>query len=406
MSKIKTRVVEKDIKVLDRKKSGLANIKKGYVNVKNIKEQTTSDTSEEVRIPTQYAIHNSKKIIKTSVKSINTTSRVAQQPDNYRSFKKMHRDNKMRKDKRKNEKVEKVSKKHQNQKDTDIKKRHSSNNSKNHTTKYKHSSNKSNVKKGLKGIKNDKINIKISYNSQLKNRFASKPKTRSNSVVRMKYNTTNERIKKTKNALKTTFKSGLRALKRIIQYSKLLISALLAAGNVVITIILIITMIAMIVASPLGIFFSNENYDDSNMTLTEAIVEINNEYNNKITTIKNHNLHDELDISGSRANWKDVLSVYAVKTVTEKEIDVVTIDDERLQLLKDIFFDMNVIEHSIEYIAVDEVTISDDGNGNLVEEILSMNKTILKITIKGKTAPEMADNYYLVISQNLEYYIF
>jgi len=159
MSKIKTRLVEKDIKVLDRKKSGLANIKKGYVNVKNIMEQTTSDTSEEVRIPTQYAIHNSKKIIKTSVKSIKNqtldiTSRVAQQPDNYRSFKEMHRDNKMRKDKRKNETVEKVSKKHQNQKDIDIKKRHSSNNSKNHTTKDKHSSNRSNVKKGLKGIKN------------------------------------------------------------------------------------------------------------------------------------------------------------------------------------------------------------------------------------------------------------
>ena len=38
------------------------------------------------------------------------------------------------------------------------------------------------------------------------------------------------------------------------------------------------------------------------MTLTEAIIEINNEYNNKITTIKNDNPYDELDISGSRAN--------------------------------------------------------------------------------------------------------
>ena len=41
-----------------------------------------------------------------------------------------------------------------------------------------------------------------------------------------------------------------------------------------------------------------------------AVQEINTEYDNKLLEIRNGNTYDVLEMSGSRAVWKEVLSVY------------------------------------------------------------------------------------------------
>ena len=48
-------------------------------------------------------------------------------------------------------------------------------------------------------------------------------------------------------------------------------------------------------------------------------------------------------MSGSRAIWSEVLSIYAVKTTTDPDIpqEVATMTEEKKQLLKDIFWKMN-----------------------------------------------------------------
>ena len=50
-------------------------------------------------------------------------------------------------------------------------------------------------------------------------------------------------------------------------------------------------------------------------------------------------------MSGSRAVWKEVLAVYAVKITTDPDAaqEVATMDDSKKQLLKDIFWQMNEI---------------------------------------------------------------
>lgn len=49
--------------------------------------------------------------------------------------------------------------------------------------------------------------------------------------------------------------------------------------------------------------------------------------------------YDVLEMSGSRAVWKDVLAVYAVKTNTDQDNpqEVATMDDSKKQILTDIF---------------------------------------------------------------------
>ena len=74
-------------------------------------------------------------------------------------------------------------------------------------------------------------------------------------------------------------------------------------------------------------------------------------------------------MSGSRAVWKEVLAVYAVKITTDPDAaqEVATMDDSKKQLLKDIFWQMNEISSSTSTQTETIIETSDDGNGNIVE---------------------------------------
>ena len=83
-----------------------------------------------------------------------------------------------------------------------------------------------------------------------------------------------------------------------------------------------------------------------------------------------------------RQVWKEVLAVYAVKTTTDPDNaqEVATMDDEKLELLKDIFWQMNEISSSTSTQTETVIETSDDGNGNIVETEVTITRTYLYIT--------------------------
>lgn len=62
-------------------------------------------------------------------------------------------------------------------------------------------------------------------------------------------------------------------------------------------------------------------------------------YENRLSEIKESNTYDIIEMSGSKAEWKEVLTVYSVKvnTDTDNPQEVVTMDEGKRQLFKDIF---------------------------------------------------------------------
>lgn len=94
--------------------------------------------------------------------------------------------------------------------------------------------------------------------------------------------------------------------------------------------------------------------------------------------IKNAQSYDVLEMSGSRAVWKEVLAVYAVKTTTgpSHAQEVATMNDEKKQLLKDIFWEMNEISSRTETKIETAIETSDDGYGNIVETETTVWKSI------------------------------
>lgn len=192
-----------------------------------------------------------------------------------------------------------------------------------------------------------------------------------------------------------TAKAIAAAIKAIIAAIEKLIAAIAAGGWVAVVVVVIICLIGLIVGSCFGIFFSSEDKNDGSQTMREVVVEINQDYQNQLDTIKANNPYDDLEMSGSRAVWPEVLSVYAVKTTTDPDNpqEVATVTDEKKQLLKDIFWEMNDISYRTETDTETEIIESDDGNGNILEETVEVTKTTLYITVSHKTAEQMSDQY-------------
>ncbi len=195
-------------------------------------------------------------------------------------------------------------------------------------------------------------------------------------------------------AVKAAVKATAAAVKAIIAGTKALIVAIAAGGWIAVVVILVICLIGLLVSSVFGIFFSGED-SGNGMTMQTVVREINTEYDTRLDEIKSDTAYDVLEMSGSRAVWKEVLAVYSVKTTTDPDNpqEVATMDDNKKQLLTDIFWEMNEISSRTESKTETVITETDDGHGNIVQTETTQTRTYLYITVSHKTAEEMADQY-------------
>lgn len=206
--------------------------------------------------------------------------------------------------------------------------------------------------------------------------------------------------KATAAGIKAAVKATTAAVKAIIAGTKALIAAIAAGGWVAVVIILVICVIGLIVGSCFGIFFSGED-SGTGQTMRQAVQEINADYQSQIDTTRANIAYDELEMSGSRAVWPEVLAVYAVKATTDPDDpqEVATVDDSKKAILKDIFWRMNEISSRTESKTEEVITETDDGHGNIVETATTVTRTYLYITVSHKTAEEMADNFNFTADQ-------
>ena len=176
------------------------------------------------------------------------------------------------------------------------------------------------------------------------------------------------------------------------------IGALLGGSAGLVAVLLVVIVLAAgLLLSPLGIFFSGDAGGD--VTLQQVMAELNTAFSDRITEIETANAHDDLRQDGQRPLWKDILTVYAVKTTTDPEnpLDAVSMDEEHAEVLRSIFWDMTVIEFTTETYT-EEITVmvptddSTDEDG-MVEETQTVERTRLVISISGKNAQQMAEEY-------------
>ena len=190
---------------------------------------------------------------------------------------------------------------------------------------------------------------------------------------------------KTAKAAKEAGKKVLRAIAAAVEK---LVAAIGAGGAAAVSVVVVILLVGMLFASPLGILFAGED-TGTEIKIPDAVATLNGEFTDAIYRIMEDHPYDELDMQeGMEAtmlqNWRNVLAVYAVKVSTDEEngLDVMTMDEEKLQLLREIFFDANKLEYELTTRTVDGERI-----------------TTLHISAQIKDAMQMADEYGFTAKQ-------
>ena len=187
---------------------------------------------------------------------------------------------------------------------------------------------------------------------------------------------------------KVAKEAGKKVLRAIVAAAEKLAAAIGAGGAAAVSVVVVILLVGMLFASPLGILFAGED-TGTEIKIPDAVATLNGEFTDEIYRIMEDHPYDELDMQeGMEAamlqNWRNVLAVYAVKVSTDEEhgLDVMTMDEEKLQLLREIFFDANKLEYEL-------TTRTVDG-----EQI-----TTLHISAQIKDAMQMADEYSFTAQQ-------
>lgn len=163
----------------------------------------------------------------------------------------------------------------------------------------------------------------------------------------------------------------------------------LVGGGVVLVVLICVVLIAAIASSPFGIFFTNEPSAPEAVSVSQAVSAVNVEYNAKLEALQAGD-YDDIVIHGQGPDWAEVLAVFAVHTAGKDEgMDVVTLDQDRVNRLKAVFWDMTEITSKVETI---DHPGEDDGEG--------WTESILHITITPKTADDMRTIYAFTQDQN------
>ena len=171
--------------------------------------------------------------------------------------------------------------------------------------------------------------------------------------------------------------------------AKALTSRLLTAGGAVAAFVLFggIVLAAALMASPFGILFANEPSPDT-IPLNAAVAEVGKEVCFTLTELQDGN-YDSIDLTGALPDWREVIAIFAARTAgAENGVDVATMDADRVDRLKAIFWDMTEITSEVE-------TIRHDGGANGED----WTERILHLAVAAKSAEEMSTAYHFTAYQ-------
>ena len=204
-----------------------------------------------------------------------------------------------------------------------------------------------------------------------------------------------ETAKRTAQGVKAAVKATVSAIKAIIAGTKALVAAIVAGGWVAVIVIIVICLVALMCSSIFGIFFSSQKTSANSITMNTVVAECNQEFSDKLQSIQDSNPHDDYVLEGSMASWKDVLTVYTIKQSNGvNQQDVMTIDDNKKNVIKQIFWDMNSLTSEVK----DEMVTEQGTNADEMPK--QVQKKVLHIKINTKTLEQMKNDYHFSPAQN------
>lgn len=254
---------------------------------------------------------------------------------------------------------------------------------------------KGTIKTGKNTIKNGKTAVKTSKEVAIKSQKVAKESIKaSKKAMQM----AKETAKATAKGIKLAIKATISAIKGIIAGTKALIAAIVAGGWIAVVIILVVCLVALLCGSIFGIFFSSEKSSSNSITMKEVVAKCNQEFADKLQDIQDKNPHDDYVLDGSMASWKDILLVYTIKQSNGiNEQEVMTMDENKKKVVKEIFWNMNSVSSEVK---TEKVTEQGVNTNEMPKEV---EKRVLHIKLTSKTAEQMKNEYHFNANQLKQY---
>lgn len=176
--------------------------------------------------------------------------------------------------------------------------------------------------------------------------------------------------------------------------------AAISAGGAAVLIIVVICSLAVVMGSAFGIFFTRESIG-SGISIQEAIIQLNGEYQDRLEEIGTSVPHDRQEIESNDGSyaiaWQDVLAVFAACTSgAEDGAPVAVIDFTNLERLREIMWDMNEVDYRTDTSTHDVEVTDEEGNISTT----TATETVLTLELTHKTAEEMRTEYTFNDRQN------
>lgn len=197
-------------------------------------------------------------------------------------------------------------------------------------------------------------------------------------------------VKRTAKAAADVVKKTASAILKAIQATVSMLAGILG-GTSVVVILMVVLLIGAILASPFGILFANEPASGA-ITLSSAVAQISMEFSTQLNALQ-EGKYESITIEGAPPDWIEVIAVFACHVAGgEDGVDVMVLDEEKVDKLRTVFGDMCVItaEEEIEE-QDDPATPTDESSEPVVH---------LTITIEAKTADDMRLIYHFSKFQN------
>lgn len=192
------------------------------------------------------------------------------------------------------------------------------------------------------------------------------------------------------------------------------LAALVGAGGIVLLLALVLGAAAAVIGSPMGILFANESGDPNSIPISQIVQETNREFGEAIHEIvtahpecRETEMHYDYEDGHSWASyWPEVLAVFAVHHNLNQDENVIVIDENSREQIKETFWTMHNIEYEIEDIEVmpeppeePEEPADPTAPEEPEEPPQPIIEYILHITVSSKSVEELAEEYHFTADQ-------
>ena len=243
----------------------------------------------------------------------------------------------------------------------------------------------------------DKVERDERYSASLAADGARRTTRRPRTVPKRETSPAKQRLRR--EAIKKQAEAARRTSERVAQASERVAEAVtrafraagspvlaLGGGAVLVVLTVFVALIAAVAASPFGILFANESASADAVPLAAAVAQVNRDFGERLEELQGADSYDDITVEGATADWTDVLAVFAAKVAgADDGADVATLDADRIERLKAVFWDMNDLTTEVKTIDHPDSDLSDGDD--------SWTECNLTITLTPKTASDMPSVY-------------